>query len=210
MSCFFPPYFLKLESYVPWTHSHSPLRVYHPVLKSLHFCVYAHTNTHTYTYMRGFSGGSNGKESSCNAGDSSLILGLGRSPGEGNGNPLHYSSLENSMDRGAWRAAVHGVAKSQTQPTRLLICIFYWCMVDLQCFSYAAKSVVGVYIHTHTHRYILFHIIFHCRLLQAVESSSLCYEVGTCCLSNFMHSSVYLLIPNSSFMCPFPFPFQWP
>jgi len=64
--------------------------------------------------MRGFSGGSNGKESSCNAGDSSLILGSGRFPGEGNGNPLQYSSLENSMDRGAWWAAVHGVAKSQS------------------------------------------------------------------------------------------------
>ena len=42
------------------------------------------------------------------------IPGLGRSPGEGNGNPLHYSYLENSMDRGAWQAIVHGVAKSQT------------------------------------------------------------------------------------------------
>ena len=41
-------------------------------------------------------------------------LGLGRSPGEGNGNPLQYSCLENSMDRGAWRATVHGVAKSWT------------------------------------------------------------------------------------------------
>ena len=60
--------------------------------------------------MRGFSGGSNGKESSCNAGDSSLILGLGRSPGEGKGYPLWYSGLENSMD-----CIIHGVAKSRTQ-----------------------------------------------------------------------------------------------
>ena len=56
-----------------------------------------------------------GKESVFNAGDPSLILGLGRSPGEGNGNPLHYSRLENSMDRGAWRATVCGVTKSRTQ-----------------------------------------------------------------------------------------------
>ena len=49
-----------------------------------------------------------------NAGDASLIPGLGRSTGVGNGNPLHYSCLETSMDRGAWWAIVHGVAKSQT------------------------------------------------------------------------------------------------
>ena len=59
-------------------------------------------------------GGSDGKESACNAGDLGSIPGLGRSPEEGNGNPLQYSCLENSMDRGAWRATVHGVAMSQT------------------------------------------------------------------------------------------------
>ena len=62
-----------------------------------------------------FSGGSDGKESACNAGDPSLILGSGRSFGEGNGNPLQYSCLENPMDSGAWWAAVHGVTKSWTQ-----------------------------------------------------------------------------------------------
>ena len=59
-----------------------------------------------------FSGSSAGKESTFNAGDSSSIPRLGRSTGEGNGNPLQYSCLENSMDRGAWQATVHGVAKS--------------------------------------------------------------------------------------------------
>ena len=58
-----------------------------------------------------FPGGSDGKEAACNAGDP----GSERSPGEGNGNPLQYSGLENSMDRGAWPATVHGVAKSPTQ-----------------------------------------------------------------------------------------------
>ena len=53
--------------------------------------------------------------SACNAGDPGLIPGLGRSSGEGNGNPLQYSCLENPMDRGAWQATVHGVAKSWTQ-----------------------------------------------------------------------------------------------
>ena len=63
----------------------------------------------------GFPGGSDGEESACNAGDQGSIPGSGRSPGEGNGNALQYSCLENSMDRGAWRATVHGVAKSQIQ-----------------------------------------------------------------------------------------------
>ena len=62
-----------------------------------------------------FPGGSDGKMSACNVGDLGLIAGSGRSPGEGNGNPLQYSCLENSMDRGAWWATVHGVEKSQTR-----------------------------------------------------------------------------------------------
>ena len=62
----------------------------------------------------GFPCGSHGKESTCNVGDLDSIPGLGRSPGEGNGNPLQCSGLENSMDRGAWWATVHGVAKSRT------------------------------------------------------------------------------------------------
>ena len=62
-----------------------------------------------------FPGGSEVKASACNAGDLGLIPGLGRSPGEGNGNPLQYSCLENPMDGGAWWATVHGVAKSRTR-----------------------------------------------------------------------------------------------
>ena len=64
--------------------------------------------------MEGFSGGSDIKESACNAGELGSVPGLGRSPGEGNGNPLLYSDLENSMDRGTWLATVHGVAKHHT------------------------------------------------------------------------------------------------
>ena len=57
-----------------------------------------------------FPGGSDGKESACNVGDLGLIPGLGKSPGEENGNPLQYSCLENSMHRGAWWATVDGKA----------------------------------------------------------------------------------------------------
>ena len=62
-----------------------------------------------------FAGGSDGKESACNEGDPGSIPESGRSPGGGHGNPLQYSCLENPTDRGAWRATVHGVAKSWTQ-----------------------------------------------------------------------------------------------
>ena len=63
----------------------------------------------------GFPGGSGSKESASSAGEPGSIAGLGRSPGEGNGNPLQYSCLENLIDRGAWWATIHGVTKSRTQ-----------------------------------------------------------------------------------------------
>ena len=61
----------------------------------------------------GFPGDLISKESACNAGDPSSISGLGRCPGEMNGNPLQYSCLENPMDRGTWQAIVHGVARGR-------------------------------------------------------------------------------------------------
>ena len=70
-------------------------------------------------YCQGFHGGSDSKESTCKAGDPGLVFGLGRSSGKGNGFPLQYSCLKNSMDRGAWRATVHGVTKIWTQLTNL-------------------------------------------------------------------------------------------
>ena len=65
--------------------------------------------------ITGFSGGSVGKNPPTSAGDGGLILGLGRSLGGGNGNPLQYSCLGNPMDRGAWRVTVHGVSESHTR-----------------------------------------------------------------------------------------------
>ena len=70
--------------------------------------LYIHTYIHTYMWL-------SGKESTCYAaGDMDSTPGSGRSPGEGSGNPLQYSGLGNPVDRGAWRATVHGVAKSWT------------------------------------------------------------------------------------------------
>ena len=73
------------------------------------------SSSRNYKKYKGFPGGSDSKESACNAGDQGSIPGSGRSPGEGNGYPLQYSCLEKSTDRGAWQATLHGVAKSQTQ-----------------------------------------------------------------------------------------------
>ena len=67
---------------------------------------------HSAIYIWGYPGGSDSKESACNAGHPSLIPGLGRSPREGNGNSLQFSCLENSIDRGAWWTTVHAVSKS--------------------------------------------------------------------------------------------------
>ena len=64
---------------------------------------------------RGVPVGSDGKEAACDAGYPGSIFGTGRSPGEGNGYPLQNSCVGNSVDRGAWQAAVQGVAKSETQ-----------------------------------------------------------------------------------------------
>ena len=61
--------------------------------------------------LMGFPGGSDSKASACSAGDPGSISGLGRSPGEGNGNPLQYSCLGNPMDRGAWWATIYRVSK---------------------------------------------------------------------------------------------------
>ena len=80
---------------------------------------------HTYIY---------GKTSACNAGDPGLIPVLGRSPGEGNANPLHYSCLEKPMDRGAWQARVHGIARVRH--------------------NLVTKLPPYIYTHTHIHKYI--------------------------------------------------------
>ena len=73
----------------------------------------------------GFPGGSDGKAPAHNAGDLDSIPGSGKSPGEGNGNPLQYSCLGNPMEGGTWWAIVHGVAKSRTRLSDFTLCILY-------------------------------------------------------------------------------------
>ena len=78
------------------------------------------------TNLWGFPGGSDGKESACNAGEPGLIPGSGRPPGEGNGYPLQYSWLENPTDRGAWRATAHRVAESDMTEQLILLTFNLW------------------------------------------------------------------------------------
>ena len=95
----------------------------------------------------GFPGGSDGKEPACNAGDPGLIPGLGRSPGEGTGYPLQYFCLENSMDRGAWWATVHGVAKSWTLLSNFHFyprLYHYW--LSPPCLSHPCPSLASTFL----------------------------------------------------------------
>ena len=89
----------------------------------------------------GFPGGSDDKESACNAGDLGLIPGSGRSPGEGHGNPLQYSCLENPMDRRAWWAIIQGVSKSQTQLKWLTLPHTFTCAYIFFSFVYFADGL---------------------------------------------------------------------
>ena len=102
---------------IPWTEEPGRLKSM-GLQKVRHHSAHTHTHTHTRTHTQlpklGFLGGSVVKNLSANAGEVGSILGLGRSPGEGNDNLLQYSCLENPMDGGGWWASVHGVAKTPT------------------------------------------------------------------------------------------------
>ena len=109
----------KSPDFLPcyWQNESFPNELYR-VTATLRSVSHRHTH-HTHKICShlfpGFPFSSVGKGSACSAGDLGLIPGLGRAPGEGNGNPLQYPCLENLMDRGAWWAAVHGVSKSRTR-----------------------------------------------------------------------------------------------
>ena len=85
--------------------------------------------------LMGFSGGSDGKESACNAGNPGSIPGSGISPGEGNGNPLQNSCPENSMDGGDWRPTAHGVVKSQRRLNKSVMRNERFHLTRMQCFT---------------------------------------------------------------------------
>ena len=95
-----------------------------PILNTILFCDLYNIELYTklyyplIIYLLVLPGGSDSKESPHNAGDPGLIPDSGRSPGEGNGNPLQYSCLENSTDRGAWQATVHGITESWKQHSK--------------------------------------------------------------------------------------------
>ena len=80
---------------------------------SIHLHFFRDLKKLLFSHLKTVSGDSDGKESTCHAGDPGSIPGLGRSPGEGNGNPLQYSCLGNSRERVTWWATVHGVTKTQ-------------------------------------------------------------------------------------------------
>ena len=124
----------------------------------------------------GFPGGSEVKASACNAGDLGSIPGSGRYPGEGTGNPLQYSCLENLMDGEAWWATVHGVAKSWTGLSNFT---FTFMMIELRCLISSAYCFQ-----------------FHCSLLfsQAQKLSELSYTRYV--ISNGVIFSVFLKLPT--------------
>ena len=130
----------------------------------------------------GLPGDSDAKESACSAGDLCSVPGSGRSSGEGNGNPLQYFCLENSVDRGAWQAIVHGVTKSQTQLSD------YHSLTQLNYNAVLISAIQqndSLYIHmcVCVCVCICFHIHFHYGLSQDIECSSPCFTEGPYCLS---------------------------
>ena len=117
------------------------MRLWRPlrdVSSCFHFTLSGHLiELHFLAVVLGLSWGLDGKRSTCNAGDSGSIPGLGRSSGEGNGYPLQYSCLEKPVDRGAWQTSAHGVAKSGTQLSNTHTMKYYSATEDNEILPFA-------------------------------------------------------------------------
>ena len=122
------------------------------------------------------------KKSTCNAGDPGSIPGSGRSPGEGNGYPLQYSCLENPLDRGTWKAMVHGVTKSQTYYK--ILAIFPVKSESISC-SVMSDSATS------------WTVAFQAPL----SIFRVLYSISLWCIY-FIHSSLCLLFPTLVLPCP--------
>ena len=131
----------------------------------------------------GFPGGSEGKASACSARDLGSIPESGRSPGEGNGNPLQYSCLENPMDRGAWQATVHRVANSQTRLSN-----FTFLFLSCSLFLFSDQVV------SHS---LWLHGLQHTRLLCPPLSPGVC--PSSCPLNQWCHPTISSSVTLLSF-----------
>ena len=135
---------------------------------SLEFCLFKMSCKWNYALgnILGFPGGSEVKASACNAEDLGSVPGSGRYPGEGNSNPLQYSCLENPMDRGAWWATVHGVAKSRTRLSDLTLTFCFQLISQFLRFIHVAcslfflllKSILFIWIYNILYIHLLLNI----------------------------------------------------
>ena len=150
----------------------------------------------------GFRCGSAGKKSAWSAGDLGSIPGLGRYSGEGKGNPLQYSCLKDSMDRGAWQAIVHGVSKSWDWATNTVVALFLIFKGTSVLFSIVAVPIyiptnsAGVFPSLHTLSSICLWILLLLLLLFFDDShSDQCEGISHCSFD--LHFSIFLIFFNS-------------
>ena len=143
-----------------------------------------------------FPVGSEDKASACNVGDLGSIPGLGRAPGEGNGNPLQYSCLENPMARGAWQATVHGVAKSWTQLSDftffLSFCLQFKCSRECYSTSLGFREQQSPQQTSGGHAvWIRNFLLRHCRVLVTAANFISLSWIDLPCYSNLTHSYIF-------------------
>ena len=156
----------------------------------------------------GFPHRSVGKESACSAGDPGSIPGMGRSPGEGNGNPLHYSRLQNPMDRGAWQSTVHGVTRvghdlATKQPTIFYTFndIFHYPVSDYNS-TLANCRKCSRYIKVQRGNHLLYHSVqFSSAQFSSVQFSSVQFSCSVMSDSLWPHG-----LQDARPPCPLPTP----